>query len=390
MSKKVAVVAAAVTKFGFRNASYRDLISEAGQACLSSLEGALKPGDIDGFILSTVMPERTVFQGHVASLAEETLGIRPDRLSVRVEHMCASGNVALRTAYSAIVSGLAEVVMVLGVEKLNTPVPGETILNMGAGLDREWESSMGMTAPPVFALIAQYHMDQYGTTEEDLARVAVKNHTHSMNNPNAHFQKGATLEKVLTSRVISTPFKLLDCSPVSDGAAAIIVTSEERAKDFTAKPVYLLGTGQAVESFTLANLPDNLSHWPALVKAGKAAYNMAGIQPQDVDLAEVHDCFSIAELLAYEGLGWCDQGESAAFLKEGRSDYGGNVVVNPRGGLLACGHPLGATGVAQIAEIFWQLRDEAGLRQVKDAQIGLTHNNSGPGEHTVNIFGIEN
>jgi acetyl-CoA C-acetyltransferase len=278
--------------------------------------------------------------------------------------------------------------MVLGVEKLNTPVPGETILNMGAGLDREWESSLGMTAPPVFALIAQYHMDTYGTTEEDMARVSVKNHTHSINNPNAHFQKGTTLEKVMHSRPISTPFKLLDCSPVSDGAAAIIVTGAERAKDFTANPVYLLGTGQAVESFTLANLPDDLSYWPALVKAGKSAYQMAGIQPQEVDVAEVHDCFTIAELLTYEGLGWCGQGESAAFLKEGRSDFGGNLVVNPRGGLLACGHPLGATGVAQIAEIFWQLRQEAGARQVEGAKIGLTHNNSGPGEHTVNIFGV--
>lgn len=387
MNKRVCIVAAFVTRFGVRPISYRDLIAEAGQGCLASVGENVQPHSIDGFILSSVMPERTAFQSHVASLAEETLGIRPSRLSLRVEHMCASGNVGMRTAYSAIVSGMAEVVMVLGVEKLNTPVPEETILNMGAGLDREWESSLGMTAPSVFALIACSHMQQYGTTEEDMARVSVKNHTHSRNNPNAHFQKGATLEQVMSAKPVSTPFKLFDCSPVSDGAAALIVTTEERALDITSKPVYLLGTGQVVESCTLANLPENLTDWPALTKAGETAYAMAGIRPHEIDVAEVHDCFSIAELIAYEELGWCGKGEAAAFLREGRSDYGGDIVVNPRGGLLACGHPLGATGVAQIAEIFWQLRGEAGKRQVPNARIGLTHNNSGPGEHTVNIFG---
>lgn len=386
--RKVALIGAGVSKFGIRKATYRDLIWEAGKACFDSVPG-VKPRDLDGIVVGSVMPERTVFQSHISSLAAEALGIKPSALSARTEHMCASGTVGLRYAYAFIAAGLADLVMVLGVEKLNQPLAEEAILNMGAGVDRDWEACHGLTAPPCFALAAQKHMTQHGTTEEQLALVGVKNHTHASRNPNAHFQKGATLEQVLGSRMIAAPLRLFMCSPITDGAAAVIVASEERALDLTDKPVWIRGTGQALDGFTLSSLHEDYAHWPAMKRAGASAYRMAGLGPQDVDVAEVHDCFAIAEIIAYEELGFCEKGEGGHFVAKGRSDYGGEVVVNPRGGLMGCGHPLGATGIAQAAEVFAQLRDEAGPRQVPGAQIGLAHNNSGMGEHVVMIYGRE-
>src|SRR5499426_2783143 len=386
--RKVALVGAGVSKFGVRKASYRDLIWEAGKACFDSVP-AVKPKDVEGLVVGSVMPERTAFQSHIASLAAEALGIHPSTLSARTEHMCASGTVGIRYAYAFIAAGLADLVMVLGVEKLNQPSGEEAILNMGTGVDREWEAAFGLTAPPCFALAAQRHMAQYGTTEEQLARVGVKNHTHASRNPNAHFQKGATLEQVLCSRMIASPLRLYMCSPITDGAAAVILASEERARDLTDRPVWIRGTGQALDGFTLSSLPDDYAHWPAMKRAGEEAYRMAGIAPGDVDLAEVHDCFAIAEIIAYEELGFCAKGEGGHFVEQGLSDYGGKVVVNPRGGLIGCGHPLGATGIAQASEAFWQLRGEAGPRQVPDARIGLTHNNSGMGEHVVMLYGAD-
>jgi acetyl-CoA C-acetyltransferase len=384
--RKVAMVGAGVSKFGVRKASYRDLVWEAGKACFDSMP-AVKPKDLDGLVVGSVMPERTAFQSHISSMAAEALGIRPSTLSARTEHMCASGTVGIRYAYAFIAAGLADLVMVLGVEKLNQPTADEAILNMGAGVDREWEASFGLTAPPCFALAAQRHMSAYGTTEEQLALVGVKNHGHAAKNPNAHFQRGATLDQVLGSRMIATPLRLFMCSPITDGAAAVILASEDRARDLTEQPVWIRGTGQALDGFQLSSLHDDYAHWPALQRAAASAYRMAGVSSRDIDVAEVHDCFAIAELIAYEELGFCGKGEGGPFVEAGQSDYGGDVVVNPRGGLMGCGHPLGATGVAQAVEIFSQLRGEADARQVPEAQVGLTHNNSGMGEHVVMIYG---
>jgi acetyl-CoA C-acetyltransferase len=217
----------------------------------------------------------------------------------------------------------------------------------------------------------------------------VKNHNHAAKNPNAHFSKGATLDQVLCSKMIATPLRLFMCSPITDGAAAVLVASEERARTLTDTPVWIRGTGQVLDGFQLTSLHEDYAHWPAMKHAAEAAYAMAGVGPKEIDLAEVHDCFAIAELIAYEELGFCKKGEAGRFVEDGRSDYGGDVVVNPRGGLIGCGHPLGATGVAQAAEVFAQLRDEAGARQVAGAAVGLTHNNSGMGEHVVMIYGRE-
>jgi acetyl-CoA C-acetyltransferase len=386
--RQVALVGAGVTRFGVRKASFRDLIWEAGKACFDSAP-TVRPRDLQGLVVGSVMPERTAFQSHVSSLAAEALGIRPSALSARTEHMCASGTVGIRYAYAFIAAGLADLVMVLGVEKLNQPGVDEALLNMGTGVDREWEACYGLTAPPCFALAAQRHMAAYGTTEAQLAQVGVKNHGHAARNPNAHFQKGATLEQVLCSRMIAAPLRLFMCSPITDGAAAVILASADRARDLTDRPVWIRGTGQALDGFTLSSLPDDYAHWPSMKRAAEAAYGQAGLGPRDVDLAEVHDCFAIAEIIAYEELGFCAKGEGGAFVEQGRSDYGGDVVVNPRGGLMGAGHPLGATGVAQAAEAFAQLREEAGPRQVPGARIALTHNNSGMGEHVVMLYGRE-
>ena len=386
--RRVALVGAGVSKFGVRKATYRDLVWEAGKACFDSVP-AVKPKDLDGLVVGSVMPERTAFQSHISSMVAEALGIRPSALSARTEHMCASGTVGIRYAYAFIAAGLADLVMVLGVEKLTQPVADEAVLNMGTGVDREWEAAFGLTAPPCFAFAAQRHMAEYGTTEEQLAMVGVKNHTHAAKNPSAHFTKGATLDQVLGSRMIASPLRLFMCSPITDGAAAVVLASETRARALTDTPVWIRGTGQALDGFQLSSLHEDYAHWPSLKRAAQAAYQMAAVGPHEIDLAEVHDCFSIAELIAYEELGFCHKGEAGPFVAEGRSDYGGDVVVNPRGGLIGCGHPLGATGVAQAAEVFVQLRGEAGARQVPAAALALTHNNSGMGEHVVMIYGKE-
>src|SRR4029453_17998225 len=192
---------------------------------------------------------------------------------------------------------------------------------------------------------------------------------------------------VLFSGMIPPPPRLFMCPPITDGAPAVIGASEERAREVTDRPVWIRGTAQALDGFTLSSLPEDYASWPALRRAGEQAYRMAGITPDDVDLAEVHDCFAIAEIIAYEELGFCAKGEGGRFVEKGLSDYGGKVVVNPRGGLIGCGHPLGATGIAQASEAFWQRRGEAGARQVPGARIALTHNNSGMGEHVVMVYG---
>src|ERR671923_2285481 len=326
--RKVALVGAGVSKFGVRKASYRDLIWEAGKAGFDSVPG-LTPRDLQGLVVGSVMPERTAFQSHISSLVAEALGIRPDRLSARTEHMCASGTVGIRYAYAFIAAGLADLGVVLGVEKLNQPSSDEAILNMGSGVDREWEAAFGLTAPPCFALAAQRHMAAYGTTEEHLALVGVKNHGHAAKNPNAHFSKGATLDQVLGSRMIATPLRLFMCSPITDGAAAVIVASEERARALTDRPVWIRGSGQALDGFQLTSLHEDYAHWPAMKRAAASAYRAAGVTAKDVDVAEVHDCFAIAELIAYEELGFCAKGEAGPFVARGARWYGGQAAWRP-------------------------------------------------------------
>ncbi len=383
---RVAIVAAGTTRFGKRHATFRDLIAEAAKATFDSND-RISPQDIKSFILSTVCPERTAFQGHPAPLAAEYSGVRPTEYHARVENQCGSGTTAIRTAYAIIKAGMTDMVMIIGVEKLLIPSHGEVFLNAMAGSDREWESCYGVTPPPLFAMVAQAHMQKYGTTEEQIAHVSVKNHNHSVNNPNAHHQKGATLEKVLGSKMISAPLKLYDCATNTDGAAGVIVCSEERAKELTDMPVFIRGTAQVNDGYPWANYPKDWSTWPSLRYAAESAFSMAGLQPSDIDAAEIHDCFSISELIEYEELGFCKKGEGGDFAAGGHSDYGGEVVINPSGGLIGCGHPYGATGIRQAYEAYLQLRNEASKRQVENANYFLAHTLSGLGEHHILIYG---
>ncbi len=387
MPRRVALVAGGTSKkWGAYPGTLRDLVSEAGKASFDSNLN-ITPADMQGFVFCSVFPERSAFQSHTAPWAAELLGVTPTKLFCRVENMCGSGTVGIRTAYAAIAAGLADIIMVVGAEKMFTPNPPETALNMLTGVDREWEGSVGITAPVQFALAAQAHMDKYGTTEEHLAMVSAKNHRNASRNPYAQFPKPCSVEEVLNSRPVTTPLKIFDCSSVSDGAAAVVLASEEAAKRLTDEPVYILGTSQAASGFNYANIPADWADWNVLSQAARDAYAMAGIKPADVNVAEIHDCFSISEIIEYEALGFCPRGEGGGFIAGGESDYGGQVVVNPRGGLIGCGHPLGATGVAQAVEIFRQLRHEAGERQVPNAAIGLNHNLSGIAEHHLVLYG---
>jgi acetyl-CoA C-acetyltransferase len=278
-----------------------------------------------------------------------------------------------------IMAGMADVVMVVGAEKQLIPSPAEIFLNANSPFDHDWEQGFGMTPPGLFAMAAVAHMQKYGTTEEQMAMVSVKNHSHSKTNIAAHFRMGATLEKVMSSRLIAYPLKLFDCCPQTDGAAAVILASDKMAREFTDNPVWLLGAGQGFTAHTTSNIPPDLADWEGVRIAGEQAYKMAGVTPDNIDLAEIHDCFTISEIIEYEALGFCEKGEGGKFIEEGQADYGGKIVVNPRGGLIACGHPFGATGVGQANEMFLQLRGEAGERQVKDARIGLAVTMSGAG-----------
>jgi acetyl-CoA C-acetyltransferase len=377
-------------RWGMVPATFRELISMAAKAVFDSNPN-ISPKDVDGLVVCTVWPERTAFQSHVAPLAAEYCGVNPTTLCQRVEIQCASGIAGIRTAAMAVASGISEMVLVVGVEKMYTPkVAGKEHLFHGmSGSDREWEGCYGLQAPPLFGLAATAHVKKYGTTEEQMAMISVKNHRNASKNPYAMFPKTTTIEEVLNSRVIAAPLKLFDCSSITDGSAAVIVTSAERAKDLTDKPVYLMGTNQSIRGLNYCNMSADWSDWSLLREASGKAYEMAGITAKDIDLAETHDCFTISEIIEYEELGFCEKGEGGKFIEEGLSDYGGQVVVNSRGGLIGCGHPLGATGVGQAHEMYLQLRGEAGERQVPDAKIGLSQTlESMMGFHII-IYGRE-
>lgn len=385
--RKVCMIAGGQSEWGIRQASLRDMFQEAAKACFDDNK-AITNKDVDGLIVSTVRNER--LQLHIAPLVAEHLGLKPKNICCNVEVLCASGSTAIILAYSMIKAGEADVVMVVGGEKLNGPQRWEGHFDPLFGCDHDWDAGTGMFFPPTFfGMVAKHHMRKYGTTEEQMAMVAVKNRRNGLNNLKAQFRKEVTLEKVLTGRPVASPIKLLDCCPVTDGAAAVILAAEDKAKYFTDKPlVYINGTAQATVNCTSANIPD-WSSFAALKIAAQQAYQKAGIKPEDVDVAQVHDCFTISEILEYEGLGFCKDGEGGQFIQEGKSDYGGQVAVNTDGGLISNGHPLGGTGVRQGIEIMRQLRGDA-VRQVEGARIGLTHNLSGlAAAHTIVVYGRE-
>ena len=386
MTEKVAVVAGGQSKFGARNATWRELVQEAGYELFKDVKN-LDKKDVDTLFVGSAMPERFAFQSYVAPLAAETLGLRPQNIA-RVELACASGQSAVRMAYMAIASGLSNIAIALGVEKMTAAPMAEINTSMASALDREWDGVHGATAPPFFAMVAQRHMLEYGTTPLQMALVTVKNHRFAATNPYAHFPKEVTVEKALASPIVAAPLTLLDCCGISDGAAAVVLTKAEIAKKFTDTPIYIKGFGQYALGHNLANIP-SLSNWHVLRKAAELAYKNAHIEVKDISFAELHDCFTISEIIEYEELGFCKKGEGGKFIEDGQSDIGGKIPVNTRGGLLGCGHPLGATGISQIIEVLHQFqRKVPNKRLVPNPQIAITHNLSGPSNvHSITVFG---
>jgi len=387
MDRNVCIIGGGMSHWGVRQASARDMFQEAGKACFNDIPG-LSNKDVDGILVASAFTERSCFQTHLAPLVAEYLGIKPKNICARVELLCASGSSGIILAYGLIKSGIADVVMITGGEKLYTPQKWEVFYSeLGTG-DHDWDGSQGLgLPPPFFSMVAQRHMKLYGTTEEQLAMVSVKNRRNGLNNPKGQYQKAITLEEALNARHVVAPLKLFDCCPVTDGAAAVILACEEKAKEYTDKPlVYIKGVGQATVNNMSANMP-SMTTWEALKIAGNQAYSKAGVKPSDIDVAQTHDCFTISEIIECEDLGFCEKGEGGLFVQEGRSDYGGDVAINTDGGLLSCGHPFGGTGIRQGIEIMKQLRGDA-ARQVEGARTGLTHNLSGlSAAHTVLIYG---
>lgn len=377
---RVVIVGAGITKFAEHwNKSFRELIVEAAVKAIES--SGLKGEQIEAIYGGCMASGRLIGQEHIGALIADQLGLNPIP-STRCEAACASGGVALRTAYLAIKSGMHSIVAVGGVEKMTELSTQAVSFALGGAGDQEIELFHGATFPSLYALLARAHMHAYGTTEEQMASVAVKNHANALLNPNAQFHKEITIEDVMNSAYVAEPIKLLDCSPITDGAAALILASEDKAKELGLKGVEILASEQASDTLALSSR-ESLTELKATRIAAQKAYERAGIRPSDVDFAEVHDCFTIAEILAIEDLGFFKKGEGGLASEKGKTSLRGKIPINPSGGLKAKGHPVGATGVAQAVEAYMQLMGLADKRQVKNARIGLTHNVGGSGATAV-------
>lgn len=399
--RQVAVIGAGMTRFGKHiDRSMKDLAREAVEGALRFAgveKDAIEAAAVGNAVAGLITGQECV-RGQVV-LREMGIGGIP---VINTENACASASTAFHLAWLYVASGMYDVVLAVGMEKLFHPDKKRTFQAIGSGIDVELadefarqmsgEQSAGAGESrsvfmDYYANIARQHMARYGTTREQFARIAAKNHTNGSLNPHAQYQTPRTVEEVLTAPMIAEPLTRMMCSPIGDGAAAVLVTTAEKARQLTTKPVF-------VRASILGSSEDHDPDAPGIViKVARKAYAMAGIGPQELQVVEVHDATAPAELLAYEDLELCRAGEGGKLIDDGVTALGGRVPVNPSGGLLAKGHPVGATGVAQIAEIFWQLRGEAGKRQVSGARVGLTENGGGVlrGENaaaTVHIFTV--
>lgn len=376
--REVAVIGIGITKFGeLWDKSFRQLIAEAGSKAI--LDAGIEGKEIDGMYVGSMSSGRFVGQEHVGALVADAAGFSHMHIpSTRVEGACASGGLAVRQGYLSIASGMNDIVVVGGMEKMNDVGGNDATATLATAADQEWEAFFGATFPALYAMIATRHMHEYGTTKEQLAQVAVKNHANGAKNPYAQYRREITLELVMNATTVAYPLGLLDCSPVTDGAASLILCAADKAKKYTDKPIKIIGSGQGSDSLALHGRRD-ICTLDATIHAAKTAYKQAGITSKDIDFAEVHDCFTIAEICAIEDLGFVKKGEGGKAIDNKITTLDGSLPVNTSGGLKSKGHPVGATGVAQMVEVTQQLRGEAEARQVKDAKIGLAHNVGGSG-----------
>jgi acetyl-CoA C-acetyltransferase len=347
--------------------AFRDAMEDAG----------IGKDDIDASVIGSV-PEYHK-QRSLPGVVQEYLGLVP-KPTWLTEVACASGSAAIRTAWMAIMSGVHNIVAVVGCQKMTELTTPEILALMGRVGEVQWESVFGTTFPGYYAMFAKRHMYEFGTTRRQLLEVSIKNHFYGAKNPFALFRKEITMEKAQASDEVATPLQVYDCCANADGAACVILANEERAREISKKPVWLVGVGCATASMSVLRRP-SLTGLPSAEEAAHRAYEMAGVTSEDIKVAQVHDCFSIAEIMAYEDLGFCKKGEGGRLIEERQTYIGGRIPVNVDGGLKAKGHPIGATGVSQTYEIAKQLREEAGERQVSGADIGLTHNVGGIGQY---------
>jgi acetyl-CoA C-acetyltransferase/acetyl-CoA acyltransferase len=372
--RKVAVVGVGETKFsGPQEKTSVELFAEAAAEALE--ESNLKPKDIQALFLGNALGDFTEGQGSVQAFAAENIGCFNVPAN-RYEGACASASMAVRDAWMWVASGFYDVVLAGGVERaasMGTPLATRTFAMFS---DSRYEFASGLTFPAVFAMLAHLYSAKYGIPlpklKEQLAAVSLQSYRHGMFNPKGHLHKEVTMEAVLSSFMVSTPIQLHDCCPFSDGAAALVLASEEAARKLTDKPVFVIGTGQASNG-TLANQQEYLPRFRSRELSSQKAYDMAGLKPEDIDVCELHDCFSIASLISAESLGFFDFGTSGEAWVKGEADIGGKVAINPSGGLKAKGHPIGATGAGQVYEIAKQMRGEVeSERQVEGAKVGMT------------------
>lgn len=383
---RAAIVGAGHTRFGVLPEGPRALLRGAVQQALASVDRPPEAGTVGrGYLASLGFGGWQI--GNSSALLAEELGA-PGLPSVRVENACASGGFALHEAVRALAAGSADLVVVAGLEKMTDVSNARRRFWLGVSGDTEWERQAGLTFAGVYGLLASAYLDHHHLSRDALAEVAVKNHENGALNPNAHFQKRIDRDKALRSPRVADPLGLYDCCPVSDGAAAVLLASVDAARRFTDRPVWIDGVGASSDYLAVQERPSLLG-FEASRRAGEAALRSARIERSAISFLEVHDCFTIAELLALEDLGFAGPGEAAALTLEGATRRDGRLPVNPDGGLKAKGHPIGATGVSQAYEVFHQLRGTAGPRQVPQAERALAHNVGGAGATAaVTIFSV--
>ena len=377
--RDVAIIGIGMMKWGeLWKKSLRDIFVEAA---INAIDDA-NVDKIDSMYVGCMSGGLFVGQEHLGSMLADYLG-QKNIPAARVESACASGGLAVKLGYLEVASGMSNIVLAAGVEKMTDVDGAGATAALATAADQEYEVYNGATFPGLYAMIARAHMDKYKTTREQLAKVAVKNHKNGFNNPNAQFRMNISVDDVINSVMVADPLRILDCSPITDGAAAVVLCDLETAKKISKKaPVKIVGVGHATDSIALHSRKD-LTTLNSTVLAAQQAYKMAKVKPSDIDVAEVHDCFTIAEIVVSEDLGFFEKGKGGNAVAEGRTDIGGEIPINPSGGLKSKGHPVGATGVAQVAEIVKQLRGEADKRQVKNARIGLTQNMGGSGGSSI-------
>jgi len=377
LTQKIGVIGIGHAKFGKRkDATIRELAHEAVKPALE--DAGITTTDIDASVIG-VAGDEFAAQGSSGALIHDYIGMK-NKPMFRVEAACATGSAGIRAAWSLIKADLAETVLVVGAETMTQVGSSKATELMAKAGDTRWEYPFGITFPGFYALMATAHMHEYGTTREQLSMVSVKNHKYGALNPYAHLQREVSLEEAVNSLTICHPLNLYDCCLISDGAAAAILANEEKAKKLCDTPVWITGLGSASDTMMISER-ETLTSLTATRLAAEKAYRMANVSPDDIDVAVVHDCFTIAEIMAYEDLGFCKKGEGGRFIEEGQSYIGGEKPVNMDGGLKAKGHPLGATGVSMTVEITRQLRGEANKRQVSGAEIGLSHNVGETGQY---------